>query len=98
MLGLTSRAAATLAYARWLMGLPEGFGVRIVVDATGKGRPRFQVSFVEEPEDGDEVGEAQGTRVFVAPGIAEPLADFVLDAEEEGGIPSLVLRRRSPGL
>jgi Fe-S cluster assembly iron-binding protein IscA len=95
MLELTSRAVATLAYARWLRGLPEQFSVRVVLDATGK-TPRFQVSFAEEPEEGDAVGEAEGMRVFVASGIAEPLADYVLDADEEGGIPGLVLRRRSP--
>lgn len=97
MLGLTDRAAATLAYARWQMGLPEHFGVRIFTRVTGEGRSTFQVGFVEGPEEGDAVGEAEGTRVFVAPRIAEPLAGYVLDAEETGRGPRLVLRRRPQG-
>lgn len=98
MLRLTERAAATLGYVRWQMGLPEHVGVRVFTRMAREGKATFQVGFVEEPEAGDEVADGDGTRVFVASGLAGPLADYVLDAEEDpnelGGAPRLVLRRR----
>lgn len=94
MLALTSRAAATLADVRSQMGLPEHFGVRIFTSARPGESSTFQVGFVERPEEGDEVGETEGTRFFVAPEIAGPLARHVLDAQEAGERRRLVLRRR----
>jgi Fe-S cluster assembly iron-binding protein IscA len=69
-LALTSRAAAILADVRSQMGLPEHFGVRIFTSARPGASSLFQVDFVERPEEGDEVGEMEGTRFFVAPPIA----------------------------
>jgi Fe-S cluster assembly iron-binding protein IscA len=93
MLALTGRAAASLAEVRSQKGLPDHFGVRIFTSPRRGERATFQVGFVEGPEEGDEVGEKDGTRFFVAPEIAGSLAGHVLDAQEPGER-RLVLRRR----
>lgn len=91
---VTGREVATLADARSQMGLPDHLGVRIFISATGDARSTFQVGFLEGPEEGDEVGEMEGARFFVAPEIAGPLAGYVLDAKETGEGRRLVRRRR----
>jgi Fe-S cluster assembly iron-binding protein IscA len=50
-------------------------GVRVWVTRTGDA----QIGFADEPTAGDEIVEAGGIRVFVAPG----LADAVLDVADE---------------
>lgn len=93
MLELTSSAAATLAGARSQIGLPDHFGVRIFRGATPDARSAFELDFVEEPQEGDQVGEMQDTRFFVAPEVAEPLTGAVLDTEETEQGRQLVLRQ-----
>src|SRR5215211_8203977 len=94
MLQLTSQAAQTLTRAREREGLPENFGVRIFAapspDSNSHNRAVFGFGFVDGPQDGDEVGETEGTNYFVAPEVAEPLNDVVLDVAESG---NLVLTR-----
>lgn len=80
----------TLANARAQTGLPDHFGVRVFASVTPEARSTFQLDFVEGPEEGDQVGETEGTRFFVAPEVAEPLENALLDAEETG---RLVLSR-----
>lgn len=96
LLQLTSRAAAFVAFARFETGLPPHYGLRISrrygLDSQ---RPALDLDFVEDPHEGDQVGESEGTRVFVAPDIAEPFADALLDVEETAEGHQLVLRRRS---
>ena len=58
------------------------------------GKAAFAFDFVEEPEDGDEVGEVEETRYFVAPEVAAPLADAILDAEPTAEGPQLTLKRQ----
>lgn len=94
MLALTARAAATLVEVRSRMGLPEHFGVRVFANPTPGERSPFHVEFVERPQEGDEVGEMAGIRFFVAPELAGPLAEHVLDAQEADERRRLVLRRR----
>jgi Fe-S cluster assembly iron-binding protein IscA len=86
MLQVTSSAASTLAGARAQQGLPDHFGVRIFASAsaTPDTRSPYQFGFVEEPETNDQVAEAEGTRVFVAPEVADSLEHAVLDIEETG--------------
>lgn len=90
MLQVTSRAATTLADARAQIGAPDHFGVRVFASVTPEAKSAFQFDFVEGPVEGDQVGETEGTRFFVAPEVAEPLENAVLDAEETG---RLVLTR-----
>jgi Fe-S cluster assembly iron-binding protein IscA len=98
MLQMTNTAATTLAKERAQLGLPDHYGVRIFPsdNLTNGGRPAYKFAFVEEPEGDDQVGEATGTRFFVAPEIADPLANAVLDAQETERGPALVLKPRRP--
>jgi Fe-S cluster assembly iron-binding protein IscA len=86
MLQVTSSAASTLAGARAQQGLPDHFGVRIFARATATPDTSspYQFGFVEKPEANDQVAEAEGTRVFVAPEVAGPLENAVLDIEDTG--------------
>jgi Fe-S cluster assembly iron-binding protein IscA len=84
MLQVTSTAATTLAAARAQNGLPEHFGVRISATAANTSQPAFQFGFVEEALEGDQIREAEGTRVFVAPEVADSLDNAILDVEETG--------------
>jgi Fe-S cluster assembly iron-binding protein IscA len=85
MLQVTSSAASTLAGARAQQGLPDHFGVRIFgATTTPDTKSSYQFGFVEEPETNDQVAEAEGTRVFVAPEVADSLEHAVLDIEETG--------------
>ncbi len=93
MLQVTTSAATTLADARTQVGLPDHYGIRIFRGVTD-GRSAFEFDFVEEPEDGDEVGEIQETRFYVAPEVARPLANAVLDTEETTQGPQLTLKRQ----
>jgi Fe-S cluster assembly iron-binding protein IscA len=93
MLQVTDSAAATLAETRSTMGIPDHFGLRIFRGQTD-GRSAFAFDFVEEPQNGDEVGETEQTRYFVAPEVAGPLADAVLDAESAPEGPQLTLKRQ----
>jgi Fe-S cluster assembly iron-binding protein IscA len=93
MLQVTSNAAATLADARSQIGLPGHFGVRIFRGVTPEAKSVFEFDFVEEPQEGDQVGKTEDTRFFVAPEVAEPLAHALLDAEETDQGRQLVLKR-----
>lgn len=96
MLQMTTEAAATLTRARAQEGLPEHFGVRIFAapdpTSNSSNRPVFGFGFVEGPEAGDAVGEAEGTPYYVAPEVAPALDDVVLDVADTG---SLVLTKQA---
>ena len=90
MLQMTSEAAATLTRARAQEGLPEHFGVRIFAapdpGQNSSGRTAFGFGFVEAPEAGDAVGEAEGTSYYVAPEVAPVLEHVVLDVADTGNL------------
>ena len=97
MLQMTSQAAQTLNRAREKEGLPENFGVRIFA-APDPAENSHQASvygfgFVEAPQQGDAVGQTDGTPYYVAPEVADSLNDVVLDVADAG---NLVLTR-DPG-
>ena len=96
MLQLTSQAASTLNQTRVQEGLPEHFGVRIFAapdpSANSQQRTVYGFGFAEGPQDGDAVGETDGTPYFVAAEVADSLDDVVLDVAESG---SLVLTRKA---
>jgi Fe-S cluster assembly iron-binding protein IscA len=93
MLQVTQSAAITLADTRSQIGIPDHFGLRIF-RGVSDGQSAFAFDFVEQPQDGDQVGETEETRFFVAPEVAAPLADAVLDAEPTTDGPQLTLKRR----
>lgn len=94
MLQVTSQAAQTLNRAREKEGLPESFGVRIFAapdpSANSHQASVYGFGFVEGPQDGDAVGQTDGTPYFVAPEVADSLDDVVLDVADTG---NLVLTR-----
>jgi len=91
MLQVTESAATTLADTRSRIGVPDHFGLRIFRGQTD-GRSAFAFDFAEDPQDGDEVGQIEQIRYFVAPEVAGPLADAVLDAEPTDEGPQLTLK------
>jgi len=94
MLQVTSQAAQTLNRAREKEGLPENFGVRIFAapdpSANSHQASVYGFGFVEGPQNGDAVGQTDGTPYFVAPEVADSLDDVVLDVADTG---NLVLTR-----
>lgn len=82
LLQVTSDAMTTFDQARGAQELPESVGVRIFAQRDEQGEVGIALAFAEQPQDGDEVTETDGTPVFVAPELAEPLADSVLDVQE----------------
>jgi Fe-S cluster assembly iron-binding protein IscA len=52
------------------------------------------LAFAAVPAEDDEVTEQEGTRMFVAPEVVEPLSSAALDVEETPDGPQLVLSRQ----
>jgi len=94
MLQMTSQAAATLTRAREKEGLPEHFGVRIFAapspETNSAQKAAYGFGFVDGPQEGDAIGEAEGTSYYVAPEVADSLDSVILDVAETG---NLVLTR-----
>ena len=83
MLMLTEGAAEVI---KVLADAPDAEGLRIsTADAEGaESGSGLQIGLVEAPGDGDEVLEADGAQVFLAPDTVDTLADKVLDADIDG--------------
>jgi len=95
MFELTSRAAAALAQSRARKGLGDSLAIRISASDSGNGSSAgYKVRFASHPWPDDVVTECKGTKVFLAPGLAERLGSTVLDTEETDGGPRLVLKHR----
>ena len=60
--------------------ISETSGLRMVAERAGT-QANFQLSVVRLPAEDDEVIEAEGARVFLAPEAASLLDDKVLDAD-----------------
>lgn len=85
VLTLTSDAAeAVKTIAEASPGLPNDSGLRIQAQATGEGQVSFDLAMVESPDEGDQVIEEAGARVFVEPDAALILEDKILDATLAG--------------
>lgn len=92
MLQVSDPAVAVLEEARTAQDVPDTFGVRISGQATQSGQLEVLLGFSEEPSENDEVTEQAGTRIFIAPDIAEPLSDAVLDLEDTPAGSQLTIR------
>lgn len=97
MLQITQAAADQIAETRRQQGVPESFGVRVFGERQAGGDMALGVVFAEVPAEDDTVTEQQGTRVFVAPEVAEPLASAALDVEPTPDGPQLVLTEQGLG-
>ncbi|MDZ7677674.1 MAG: hypothetical protein U5K29_03880 [Acidimicrobiales bacterium] len=98
MLQCTQAAAATLDQVREEQGLPENYGLRVFPAESEQGQVTLGLGFAEAPGEGDQVAETHGTKLFVAPEIAEELSEMALDIQpdptQDGNAePQLVLRR-----
>ncbi len=94
MLQITDRAAAFIDGARSERQLPEHYGIRIFAGAKLNGQGMLQIGFSEQPLAGDEVSEADGTRLFVAPEVIDTITDLELDVQEDDERVGLVLRKQ----
>ena len=94
MLQVTARAATILKEARSQRGVPETFGLR-VAQPTSNSQSTVHLEFTEEPAPGDQVNEANGLRLFIAPEIAEPLTEQAIDAQGAELGSDLVLREQN---
>jgi iron-sulfur cluster assembly protein len=59
-------------------------GLRFVAREGGEGDTYFDPSLADEPEEGDEVVERRGARVFLDALAAEKLSDQILEVESHG--------------
>jgi Fe-S cluster assembly iron-binding protein IscA len=62
---------------------PDG-GLRIRAAGEENGDTALEFDLAPAPDDGDEVIEADGAKVFLDPAAAEVLADKTLDVHEHG--------------
>ncbi len=96
MLQLTHAAASQLAEARAAQGLPETAGIRVFAEPRPEGELAVALTFAAVPAEDDQVTERDGTRVFIAPEVAGPLADAALDIEQTAEGAKLVLTPQDP--
>lgn len=94
MLTVTSSAADLVSTIRQEQGVPDDFGLRVYAEPGPQG-VEIQLAFAPEPQQGDEVSESAGLRMFVASELTEPLADSVIDAQETPDGAGLMLRESS---
>jgi iron-sulfur cluster assembly protein len=59
-------------------------GLRFVANPGDDGDTYFDASLADEPQDGDQVVERDGARVFLDAVAAEKLADQMLEIESHG--------------
>jgi len=94
MLRITQQAAALLSQARAGAGAPDGYGVRFFAAAANQAGTRIGLDFVAQPAEGDQVSKQEGLPVYVAPEVAEPLKEAVVDAKPVDGAPQLVIEAK----
>lgn len=92
MLQITQEATGVVQEMRAQRGIPDEYGLRVYSDNTDDGQQAIRLGFADEPFEGDQVTEAEAARVFVAPDLADALADIVIDVDQAGEETRLVLR------
>ena len=83
MLKLTDRAATAIKEMLEEADA-EGAALRVSAELDEDGTPGLHISFVGEPEDGDEIFEDRGVMIYLDPAASDALDDKVLDAEPHG--------------
>jgi len=79
MLEVTDSALELLKDTRTQVEAPEEAGARLHSVTTDEG-DTVRVDFAEEPQEGDQIIEEPGLRVFVSSELVEPLNERTLDA------------------
>ncbi|HEU5159473.1 MAG TPA: Fe-S cluster assembly protein HesB [Streptosporangiaceae bacterium] len=89
MLTLTEGAVQVIRTVTSQPQLPDETGIRIVAQDTAGS---LSLSVTEGPQEGDQVVEADGARVFLESGAAMALDDKTLDAEidDKGDVSFLI--------
>lgn len=95
MLEMTNRAATLLTELRRNSEIPDEAGVRVYGESTPEGQASLAIGFTEQPAPGDQVTETNGIRLFVAPEVAAPLDNAVMDVTGENGGSQLIFRPRA---
>ena len=85
MLDLTDNATSVIRSIAERPESPDDAGLRV---AAGGESDRLTVAAADGPQEGDQVVEKEGARVFLDQQAAEILDDRVLDAQvgDEGGV------------
>ncbi len=91
LLQVTESAVNALEEARAAQEVPDTFGVRVFAQADESGEAALALAFAEEPVEGDQVSEQEGTEIYIAPELADPLAGSMLDVEDTPEGPQLAL-------
>jgi Fe-S cluster assembly iron-binding protein IscA len=88
MLALTEHATEVIEGILASPGIPDSAGVRITTATvtTNGNAPaqQLQIQLAVAPDEGDEVIEEEGARVFLEDVVAELLSDKQLDADRDG--------------
>ena len=92
MFQVTPAAAATLADIRQQNGIPDGAGLRASSTNEPDGGMAVSLVFTETPAEDDLVIEQEGTSVFVAADLVQPLEDSALDVADTTEGPKFLLR------
>lgn len=90
MLHLTPEATYHLIKTRQERGVDDRAGARFV----SKGG-RVGLTFALAPGAGDRVVDGEGIKVYVAADIAGVLDESIIDARDENGHTSLIMRKRT---
>lgn len=87
VLALSDKATEAIERILARPEVPEGAGVRIASSAPttdARGPSDLQLGLAAAPDDGDEVIEEAGARVFLEDTVAELLDDKLLDVDRSG--------------
>jgi iron-sulfur cluster assembly protein len=89
VLNLTEGAVQVIRTVTAQPQLPEDSGIRIVSQDTAGS---LSLSLAEGPQDGDQVVESEGAKVYLETGAATALDDKTLDAEidDKGDVSFLI--------
>jgi Fe-S cluster assembly iron-binding protein IscA len=92
MLTLTPTAANALTETRSRQNIPDDASLRVAsAPATDGQQGGITLGFVDEPMEGDQVGEAHGLTICVAPEVADHLDGAQIDLQQQGPDAQLVI-------
>jgi len=92
MLQMTTRAAELLNHIRSSSDIPNEAGVRVYAEEANGHEVSIGVGFIDQPVPGDQVSEQAGVKLYVAPEVAEPLENTMIDVAGQNGESLLVFR------
>ncbi len=81
MIRISQAAIQYLKQKRRSAGLPAGQAVRVYQQARGRERKNAELAltFVDDPEEGDQPLERNGLRFFIAPEVTDAIEVVVID-------------------